>query len=47
VPSENGESENPEAIVSSVDNEKAETDAEIEPAPTPSENGTHEDVDKW
>ena len=47
VPSENGESENPEAIVASVDNEKAEAEAEIEPAPTPSENGTHEDVDKW
>jgi len=46
LPSENGESENPEAtVITSVDNEKAET--ETEPAPTPSENGTHEDVDKW
>jgi len=42
VPSENGEAEIPEAI---VNNEKTET--ETEPTPTPSENGTHEDVDKW
>jgi uncharacterized protein DUF3276 len=41
VPSENGESESPEVI---VNNEKT---AEPESAPTPSENGTHEDVDKW
>ena len=45
VPSENGESENPEATVTNVSNEIAETEAE--PAPTPSDNGTHEDVDKW
>lgn len=38
VPSENGEAETPEAA---VNNEKTE------PAPAPSENGTHEDVDKW
>ena len=47
VSSENGEAENPEAIVTSVVNEKVETEVETEPAPTPSENGTHEDVDKW
>ena len=47
VSSENGEGENPEAIVTSVVNEKVETEVETEPAPTPSENGTHEDVDKW
>ena len=44
VPSENGESETPEvteATEITVNNEKTE------PAPTPSENGTHEDVDKW
>ena len=42
APSENGESETPEAT---VNNEKTET--EIQPAPTPSDNGTtHEDVDK-
>ena len=45
VPSENGESENPEATVTEVNNEKAET--ETESTPTPSDNGTHEDVDKW
>lgn len=45
VPSENGENENPGAAVTNVNNEIAET--ESEPAPTPSENGTHEDVDKW
>jgi hypothetical protein len=39
-PSENGEAETPEAA---VDNEKTEK----EPAPSPSDNGTHEDVDKW
>ena len=44
VPSENGEAETPEAI---VNNEKTETETETEPAPTPSDNGTHEDVDKW
>ena len=43
APSENGESEAPEATVTNVNNEKAET----EPTPTPSDNGTHEDVDKW
>ena len=43
VPSENGESENPEATATTVNNEKTET----EPTPTPSDNGTHEDVDKW
>ena len=40
VVSENGEAETPEAT---VNNEKTEK----EPAPTPSDNGTHEDVDKW
>ncbi len=41
VQAENGEGgEAPEATVNS---EKTEA----EPAPTPSENGTHEDVDKW
>ena len=45
VPSENGENENPGVAVTNVNNEIAET--ESEPAPTPSENGTHEDVDKW
>ena len=40
VPAENGESEAPEAT---VNNEKTEA----EPTPTPSDNGTHEDVDKW
>ena len=45
MPSENGESENPEATVTNVNNEI--TEAETEPTPTPSENGTHEDVDKW
>jgi hypothetical protein len=45
---ENGESENPEAAVATtVNTEKAETETESEPAPTPSDNGTHEDVDKW
>jgi hypothetical protein len=38
VPSENGESETPEAI---VNNEKTES------APAATESGTHEDVDKW
>ena len=38
--SENGEVETPEAT---VNNEKTEK----EPAPAPSDNGTHEDVDKW
>lgn len=47
LPSENGESENPEATVATVNNEKVETETESEPAPTPSDNGTHEDVDKW
>jgi hypothetical protein len=42
VPSENGEGEAPEAT---VNNEKTET--EPTPTPTPSDNGTHEDVDKW
>ena len=43
VPSENGESETPEATAT-VNNETAET----EPSPAPSDNGTtHEDVDKW
>ena len=46
-PSENGESENPETTVTTVTSEKAETETETEPAPTPSDNGTHEDVDKW
>ena len=41
VPSENGESETPEVSVNSETNEKSE------PTPAPSENGTHEDVDKW
>ena len=41
VPSENGESETPEVSVNSETIEKSE------PAPAPSENGTHEDVDKW
>jgi hypothetical protein len=40
VPSENGETEMPEAT---VNNEKTETT----PAPAPSDSGTHEDVDKW
>src|SRR5688572_17391120 len=45
---ENGESENPEAsVATAVNTEKAETETETEPAPTPSDNGTHEDVDKW
>jgi len=45
---ENGESENPEAAVATtVNTEKAETETESEPAPAPSDNGTHEDVDKW
>ena len=45
---ENGESENPEsAVATTVNTEKAETETESEPAPTPSDNGTHEDVDKW
>src|SRR5688572_7237408 len=47
VAEENGESENPEATVATANNEKAETETETEPAPTPSDNGTHEDVDKW
>ena len=47
MPSENGESENTEATVATVNNEKVETETESEPAPTPSDNGTHEDVDKW
>ena len=38
VPSENGEVETPEAA---VNNEKTEKE------PAPSDNGTHEDVDKW
>jgi hypothetical protein len=38
VPSENGESENPEATVNT---EKTES------APAASDNGAHEDVDKW
>ena len=38
VPSENGESETPEIVANPE---------KVEPAPTPSENGTHEDVDKW
>jgi hypothetical protein len=42
LPSENGESENPEATVATVNNEKVETETESEPAPTPSDNGTHE-----
>ena len=41
VPSENGESETPEAIVT---NEKTESPTTT---PMPSDNGTHEDVDKW
>ena len=41
VPSENGESETPEVSISSETNEKSEA------TPAPSENGTHEDVDKW
>ncbi|HJS55338.1 MAG TPA: DUF3276 family protein [Chitinophagaceae bacterium] len=38
VPAENGESETP---VATVDNEKTES------TPAPSDNGSHEDVDKW
>ena len=41
VPPENGENETPEIPEAIVNTEKTE------PAPTPSENGTHEDVDKW
>jgi uncharacterized protein DUF3276 len=41
VPPENGENE---ASTTTVINEKAES---AEPAPAPSDNGTHEDVDKW
>ena len=40
VPSENGESEAPAAI---VDNEKTEST----PTPTTADKGNHEDVDKW
>ena len=40
VPSENGESETPEAVVLSNPKDESAT-------PAPSENGTHEDVDKW
>ena len=40
VPSENGEVEAP-AATAAVNNEKTES------APTPAENGNHEDVDKW
>jgi len=40
VPAENFEGEAPEAT---VNNEKTEAES----APTPSDNGTHEDVDKW
>lgn len=40
VASENGEVETPDAT---VNNEKSEKEA----APAPSDNGTHEDVDKW
>ena len=40
VASENGEVETPEATVTKEKTEK-------EPTPTPSDNGTHEDVDKW
>ena len=47
VPSENGESDNPEVTVTAAEIEKAETETNNEPAPAPSENGTHEDVDKW
>ena len=41
VPSENGEGEVPVEVVS---NEKTES---TENVPAPSDNGTHEDVDKW
>jgi hypothetical protein len=42
VPSENGESETPTATVNAtLEDEKTEG------APTPAENGNHEDVDKW
>jgi hypothetical protein len=48
VPSENGESENPEVtVITEAEIEKAETETESESAPASSENGTHEDVDKW
>ena len=40
VASENGEVETPEATVNNEKTEKAAT-------PTTSDNGTHEDVDKW
>lgn len=42
VPSENGGTEIPEAT---VNNDK--TESTPEPAPTPSDSGAHEDVDKW
>ena len=45
VPSENGEGEMPEAIVNSENNDT--TNEKTETAPTPSDAGTHEDVDKW
>lgn len=41
VPSENGESDAP---VAAVDDEKTDS---TENVPAPSDNGTHEDVDKW
>jgi len=41
VPSENGEGEAPEAAIT---NPKTEGESI---APSPSDNGTHEDVDKW
>ena len=42
VPSENGQTEMPEATtVNNENNEKTEV------APTPSDAGAHEDVDKW
>ena len=42
VPSENGESEAPAAIVNIE-----KTESPTETAPAPADNGTHEDVDKW
>ena|SRR5688572_26639831 len=47
VPSENGETETPEVTEVTEATEVSVNSEKTEPAPTPSENGTHEDVDKW